>query len=873
MAPPLPLPIDDHLAAIVAAVRARGVAVVRAETGAGKTTRVAPALLQAGLAGGKQLLLLEPRRIAARAAARRIAEELGATLGEEVGYQVRLERCAGPRTQLLVVTEGIVLRMLQDDPFLEQVGLIVFDEFHERSLDADLALALATKVRRDARPDLKLVVMSATLDAEPIVRFLGDGDGGAPLQDVPGRTFPVALEWRPMKRDDRLEEAVAAAVREALRDGGGDVLVFLPGRGEIARCARVLQPELAARAIETIELHGELSAERQDAALRPGAGRRVILATNVAETSVTLPRVTAVVDSGLVRRLQLDPATGLDRLELGRVSQASAEQRRGRAGRVAPGRCIRLWSALDHRGLPDHETPEIARVDLAGLALQLLSFGERDLDRFPFFAPPPQVALDHALAQLERLGATQRGALTAIGRRMAQLPAAPRLARLLVEGERLAIAPRAALAAALLAEREPFHRDPRQPALHESDSDVVDRVAALEEHFARGTSRFECGDLERGRADLVRRAADQLLRALRTSAEPARRSTELPDPARPDLERDPDRALRRALFVAWADRLAKRREAGSPRALLTGGRGVRLAEESAVRRADLFVAIDLDDSKSDEARVRRASAVEREWLDDPVLGSAGVTVADEVRFDRERECVVARRVMRCGDLVIEEKQLGLHGLDRTADPDGDAIARTLAAAAATEPARALGLAREELQGYLQRVRRLAEWMPELELPRFDEPFWRDWLPELCAGSKSFAELQRLPLLELLRGKLGARLARAVEQHAPERLVVPSGSAIRLDYPSEGPPILAARLQELFGWGETPRLANGRVAVVLHLLAPNHRPQQVTQDLASFWNSVYPKIRGELRARYPRHSWPDDPWNAPAVRGPVRRRSS
>ncbi len=850
MALPVPLPIDAELPRIVEALRARGVAVLRAETGAGKTTRVAPALLAAGLAGERQLLLLEPRRLAARAAARRIAEESGTRLGEEVGYHVRLDRCAGPRTRLLVVTEGIVLRMLQDDPFLEAVGIVVFDEFHERSLDADLAFALAAKVRRDVRPDLKLLVMSATLDAAPLARFLGD----APALEVAGRAFPVELEWRPTKRDDRLEESIAAAVRAALRsdDGGGDVLVFLPGRGEIARCAQRLEAELAGVGIETIELHGELAPERQDAALRPGAKRRVILATNVAETSVTLPRVTGVVDSGLVRRVQLDPASGLDRLELGRVSQASAEQRRGRAGRVAPGRCLRLWSALDHRGLPDHETPEIARVDLAGMALQLLAFGEHDLDRFPFFEAPPAAALAHALTQLERLGATKGGALTSIGRRMAQVPAAPRLARLLIEGERLGVAPRAALAAALLSEREPFHRDERLPAPHESDSDVVDRVAALEEHFARGSTRFECGDLDRGRADYVRRGAEQLLRALRSGDESPRRAAQ----GHP-VETDSDSALRRALFVAWADRLARRREAGSPRALMAGGRGVRLGEGSALRRAEFFVAIDLDDSKSDEARVRRASGVEREWLEE-----VGLVVADELRFDRERETVVARRVTRCGDLVVEEKQVGLG--------DVEATASVLAEAASGDVERALGLAREEIAAWLLRVRRLAGWMPELELPAFDATFWSGWLPELCIGAKSFAELQRLPLLERLRTKLGPRLARAVEQHAPERLVVPSGSAIRLDYPAEGPPILAARLQELFGWSETPRIAAGRVAVVLHLLSPNHRPQQVTQDLKSFWNNAYPKIRGELRARYPRHSWPEDPWNAEAVRGPKRR---
>jgi ATP-dependent helicase HrpB len=843
-----PLPIDPHLARIVADVRARGVAVVMAETGAGKTTRVAPALLDAGLSGGRRVVMAQPRRLAARAAARRIAEERGVRLGDEVGYHVRFDRCASERTRLLVVTEGILARMVQDDPFLEGVGVLLFDEFHERSLDADLAFALAAKIRRDVRDDLKIVVMSATLAGEAVARFLGD----APQVSVEGRLFPVAVEWRPTKRDERIEDVVGAATREALRGDDGDVLVFLPGIGEIRRCAEALAGSLESQEIELLELHGDLAPERQDAALQPGKRRRVILATNVAETSVTLPRVTTVVDSGQVRRVVFDPTIGLDRLELGRVSQASAEQRKGRAGRVAPGRCLRLWSALDHRGLPPHETPEIARVDVAGVALQLLAFGETKLAEFPWFEAPPAAALQRARELLELLGATKGGALTATGRAMAQVPAAPRLARLLLEGQRLGVAARAALAAALLSEREPFLRDARErggagfgarrAAQHESDSDLIDRVAALEEFRARGTTRFECGELHRGRADFLLRGAAQLLRALESEGAAAA---------------DEDAALGRALFAAYADRLCRRREPGSPRAVMVGGRGVRLDEESAVRRAELFVAIDLDGG-GDEARVRRASAVEREWLD-----PAQLATQDEVRFDREREAVVARRVMRFADLVLDERNLAVEL--------GDATAAALAAAASDDATRALGLARDEVAGFVRRATRLAEWMPDLGLPRLDDVFWREWLPELCSGAKSFAELQRLPLLELLRTKLGVPLARAIDQHAPEKLVVPSGSAIALDYPGDGAPVLAARMQELFGWADTPRIAGGRVAVVLHLLAPNYRPEQITQDLASFWNGVYPRIRGELRARYPRHSWPDDPWTAEAVRGPKKRR--
>jgi len=853
MAPP-PLPIDEILPEIVEKLRAAGAVVVSAPPGAGKTTRVPPALLDAGIAGAKRLLMLEPRRVAARAAARRIASERGVRLGEEVGHHVRFDRCAGPRTRLLVVTEGILTRMLVDDPFLGDVGVVLFDEFHERSLDADLALALVERVRRDARPDLRVAVMSATLDVAAVSRFLG----GAPVVACEGRLFPVEVEHAAVRRDEGLEEAVAASVRALLARPGGDVLVFLPGRGEIGRCGEALAPHVRELDAELVELHGDLPPERQDAALAPGgAHRRVVLATNVAETSITLPGVTAVVDSGLVRRLRLDPGSGLDRLELERVSRASAEQRRGRAGRVAPGLCIRLWSRLDHRGLDESEEPEIRRVELSGLALQLLAFGERDVAAVPFLEPPDAARLSRALDLLERLGATRRGRVTELGQAMAALPVAPRLARLLLDGQRLGVARRAAIAAALLSERDPFTRGPpgpggrrgRRAAEHESESDVVDEVAALEEFAERGTTRSECGELHPARAGFVLRGAGQLERLLGAGRPAAALDGEAADAA-----------LRRALLGGFADRLVRRREPGSPRGVMAGGLGVRLADESAVRRAALFVAVEIGGggiAGGAEALVRRASAVERDWLDDSALATEEV-----VLFDPRRETVVARRVTRFAGLVIDERP--------AATPDPDSAARALAAAAGEEVERALGLERDEVAAWIARARRLREWMPELGLPALDAAWWREGLPALCEGARGFADLRRLPLVQLARARLGAKLARAIDQHAPERLVVPSGSAIRLDYPAAGAPVLAVRLQELFGLAETPRIAGGRVPVVLHLLAPNLRPQQVTQDLRSFWDSVYPRIRSELRARYPRHAWPDDPWNAPPARGPRRR---
>jgi ATP-dependent helicase HrpB len=905
-----PLPIDALLPDLVARVRERGCAVVTAETGAGKTTRVPPALLDAGLAdlagerGARKVVVLEPRRIAARAAARRIAAERGVRLGEEVGYHVRFDRVASARTRLLVVTEGLLTRMLLDDPFLSDVGVVLFDEFHERSLHADLALALVERVRRDARPDLRVVVMSATLDVAPVAQFLGGASGPAPHVTSPGRAFPVDVEHVATKRDDRLEDVVADVVSARLASGAdvadsreGDVLVFLPGVGEIRRCGEALSRRLGASSVELVELHGELPPEQQDAAIDPRDGdggraarRRVVLATNVAETSITLPRVTTVVDSGLVRRMQFDPASGLDRLELGRVSKASAEQRRGRAGRVAPGVCVRLWSALDQRGLDDAEVPEIRRVDVAGLALELFAFGERDLASFRFLEAPEPARLARAVELLLRLGAVRAVGpsgheLTTIGRAMAELPVHPRLARLLVEGRERGVARRAALAAALLSERDPFLREPRsnthgmgrassrRVATHDSDSDVLDRVAALEEFASRGTTSFEFGELHRGRAEFVLRGAEQLARI--AGATGATRGRGRPSSG----SRDDDDSLLRSLFVAFPDRLVRRRESAprdvaardrtaghdAIRGVMAGGRGVRLADESAVRRAELFVAIDVDAAAigREDALVRSASLVRREWLDE----SGRVQTGDELRFDRDREALVARRVTRFDDLVLDERPLAVGDV-----ADGGEAARLLAEAASVDVARALALERDDVASFVARVRRLRDWLPELALPELDDAFFRTWLPDLCVGAKSFTELRKLPLVELLRARLGHRLARTVDELAPERLVVPSGSAIRLDYAnaSERGPVLAVKVQELFGLAQTPRVAGGRVAVVLHLLAPSGRPQQVTQDLASFWDVVYPKIRGELRARYPKHAWPDDPRAAVATRGPKRR---
>jgi ATP-dependent helicase HrpB len=870
--PPLPpLPIDEVIPDLVAALRTSSGAVLTAPPGAGKTTRVPPALLAAGMAGdgdeGK-IVVLEPRRIAARAAARRMAEEGGWQVGGEVGYQVRFERRAGPRTRILVVTEGILVQMLQADPFLEGIGALVFDEFHERSLHVDLALAMARRVQREVRPDLRLLVMSATLDPAPVAAFLG----GCPILESPGRLFPVDIEHLPPPaagRTDRrgpdlavLAANIAAGVRRALAASPGDLLVFLPGVGEIARCGDALAPLASERGLAVLPLYGDLPAEQQDAALRPASRRKIVLATNVAETSVTVDGVTAVVDSGLARRLRFDPATGLDRLELARVSRASADQRAGRAGRQAPGLCIRLWPAWEDAALQPAETPEIRRVDLAAPSLQLLAWGESDLAAFGWFEAPEPTALAAALRLLERLGAVDLGAgagVTQLGRTLARLPVHPRLGRLLVEGHARGVAAEAALLAALLAERDPFRsaerqmgeRRPAQP----SRSDLLDRLEDLAA-FERRSVWPE--NLNPGAARQVLRARDQL-------ADLIRRELVSPPAAVPP-GKDREEPLLRALLAAYPDRLARRREPGSPRAVMVGGRGVILGDESAVRGPELFLCVDLAEpagarpgapASSSEARVRRASAVEAAWLPPEQL-STGI----ELGFDPQRERVIAWKRTRYEDLVIAEAEVPV--------PVDEAAAQTLAAAAAEHLDRALPLDDPAVAAFLARVRSLAHWRPELALPAFDEPEIRALLPLLAAGRRSFADLRRAPLRDVLEGLLSREQREALEREAPEHLPVPSGSRIRLAYEPGRPPVLAARIQELFGLAETPRVAGGRIPVLLHLLAPNGRPQQVTHDLRSFWETTYQQVRKELAGRYPKHAWPQDPWTATPQRRPGRR---
>jgi ATP-dependent helicase HrpB len=836
------LPIDPVLPELADALRRHPAVVLRAPTGAGKTTRVPPALLDAGLAGAGRILLLEPRRLAARAAARRMSLERGTAVGDAVGYHVRFDRRCHDRTRILAVTPGILLRMLHDDPFLESAGVVVFDEFHERGLDSDLALGMARLVQQTVRPELRLVVMSATIATEAVSHYLG----GCPVIISEGRSFPVEIAYEPKPADRTWPEAAASAAGRLLERTNGDLLVFLPGLHEIRQTARHLEPLAERLNLAVLPLHGDLPPEQQDAALLPQPRRKVVLATNVAETSVTVEGVTGVIDTGLARVLAHDPRLGLDRLQLEPISKASADQRAGRAGRTRPGVCVRLWSELSHRSRPDQDEPEIRRIDPAGAVLQLLALGEADVRRFPWLDPPTDAALDGAFALLRRLGAVNDGGITETGRVLARLPVHPRVGRLLAEGHRLGDPARAALAAALLAERDPFARSIDQPsersARHVTDSDILDRVEALEAFERSG----RCETLHRGAAKFVLQARDQLLRSVREIPPPR------PSPTRGEGENTD--AVLRAVLAAFPDRVAKRREPGSDRGVMVGGRGVRLAPSSGVSDAELFVCVDVD-GRGKEAFVRQASMVHREWL--PVAS------AIEVGFDPDAERVVARKRLRYEDLILEESPAAI--------TDEAEAARVLANAACDRLDRVRPPDDSPAAKWLTRVRCLRVWVPELSLPDFDDAGLREALSWLCQGCRSFEDLRRADWQVVLEGRLTHVQRQAVDREAPERLQVPSGSRIELRYEPGRPPILAVRVQEVFGLRETPRVAGGRVRVLLHLLAPNYRPQQVTDDLASFWANTYPLVRKELRARYPKHAWPDDPTTAPAEHRPRRKR--
>jgi ATP-dependent helicase HrpB len=805
-----PLPIEPVLPAIRDAVRERGVLVLQAEPGAGKTTRVPTALLE--VVPG-EVLVLEPRRLAARLAARRVAEERGERLGETIGFQVRFEQQVSARTRVRFVTEGILTRRLLRDPRLEGVSAVVLDEFHERHLEGDLALALLARLRVTERPDLALVVMSATLDAGPIATWLS-----APVIAAPGRQHPVTIEHRGHGRDVPLEVAVARAVESLLDEGqGGDVLVFLPGAAEIRRA---IEACASLRDVLLLPLHGSLPAEEQDRALRPASKRKVIFATNVAETSVTIEGVVAVIDSGLARMAGHSFWSGLPTLEVEPVSRASAKQRAGRAGRTRPGRCIRLYSASDHDARAAFTSPEIERLDLAGPVLELRAAG-LDPRELRWLEPPPGAALEAAEALLSKLGALDARGVTALGEKLLRFPLHPRLARVLVEAGARGVGDRAATIAALLSERDV--RTGRAPRA-EGPSDVLALLASFEAARAQG---FRGEGIDERAARAVERVREQLARISGAQGGGS------------------EEALLRSILAGYPDRVAKRR---GGELLMADGSTATLARESEVRNAPFVVAVDAQERLSGReagAIVRSASAIEPDWLLDEF--PEGVREVLDVTWDARTERVLVMSRLLYGVLVLDESAKG-------SPPPGE-IERVLSHAALAAGPEAFA-DREELAQLAARAAFARTVSPAF--PELGDAAARAALVALATGRRSFNELREAGLVRALTGGLSREERQAFERLAPEEVQLPGGRRVRVRYAAGQAPSIESRIQDFFGLAEGPRVGAGEVALVLHLNAPNNRAVQVTSDLAGFWVRHYPAIRRELSRRYPRHAWPEDP---------------
>ena len=855
------LPIAAILPAVLDAVGTRDV-VIEAPPGAGKTTVIPAALLEhadlASSSTGGEILVLQPRRLAARLSALRVAAVLGEPIGQRVGYRVRFESAGAAGTRLWFLTEGVLLRRLRDDPELDGVAAVVLDEFHERSLDADLALALLRQlqIRRAARGQtLRLIVMSAALDAEPVARFLAD-----PVRlRTEGRSFPVEVEYpsaRSRNRDELpLERKVAAAVRDLVERGvvgdpaqPGHALVFLPGAREIQLCAEACASVAERAGLEIQRLHGSLPKDQQDRAVASGVGgpSRLILATNVAETSITIDGVVAVIDSGLARIADFDPGSGLPRLSLAPIARDSAAQRAGRAGRTRPGVCLRLYGRHDHDHRPEHQLAEVRRLDLTGAVLELAAAGVHDPAEFAWFEAPPPASLAAAQALLRQLGAIDptSGALTEVGRGMLRFPLHPRLARLLLAGVALGVGELAATAAAMLAER-PLRSGRGSVDARTSDADLLDELELLE----RGGGRV----LDPAAVAAVRKASDQLRRLIRG----------LPGGPAPKGRAAREQALREALLLAHPDRVATVRvdDHGHRTLVFAFGGSAELGPDSAVRSATWVVALRSEERREGTRRravVRSACAIDPDWLLDHFADA--IDDDEQLRFDAGRGRVVGESALRYGKLTITSSPL--------ARLPEDATARLL-----VEAARAAGIdrffadpsAKQDGAEALAQLRLRAAFVHahRPEFPTLDDALLDQILVDACMGKTSFAELEQARLPALVQAALGQRAGdpSLLDRLAPRTATLPGGRKLQIHYEPDRPPWVGSWLQDFFGLRQGPRVLDGAVPVVLHLRAPNKHDVAVTTDLAAFWATHYADLRKRLSRRYPRHAWPEDPLTA------------
>jgi ATP-dependent helicase HrpB len=830
-----PLPIDERLPEIVRTVVERGLLVLEAPPGAGKTTRVPPALLEA-IGDEGDIVVLEPRRLAARMAAGRIAEERGERVGDVIGYQVRFEDKTSRNTRIRFVTEGVFTRRLLSDPLLARTRIVVLDEFHERHLHGDVALAIARRLRETKRPDLGIVVMSATLDSAPVAAYLG-----SPTLRTEGRAYDVAIEYAKTPDDRPLALQVASAARSAARQSAdGDILVFLPGAAEIRKAKEACEKMAAEEDLLLLPLHGDLPPAEQDRAVLRQAKRKVILATNVAESSITIDGVVSVVDSGLARVAGHAPWSGLPTLAVAKISRASAAQRAGRAGRTRSGRCERLYTRADWASRPEHDTPEIERLDLAQTWLELASLEATDL---VWLDPPPEASLRAAATLLERLGALDGfGSVTATGKRLLAFPMHPRQARLLVEAEARGVGALGAALAALIGEKEirSSHkvRLAGPNAAHDSATLRSDLFAALDLYREAEAARFSADALRRigldpGATHAVARAAGQL--RVDRKAEP------------PAGEAAVEDALLLSVLSGYPDRVVKRIRGRS--VALSGGGSAELSRESAVRDAPWMVAVDADTQRGG-ALIRVASAIEPEWLLE--LFPERIKEVTEVVWDGATERAVARSRLVYEGLVLGESE---------ASGSETELAEALFKAALARGAKTFA-PDGAVDRWLARARFAARH--DARVPAPEETEIEDALHEACVGKRSFAEL-RESLANALDARLSPEARARIAALAPERVTLAGGRSARVEYEADKGPWIASRLQDFFGMEQGPLVAQGKVPLVLHLLAPNQRAVQVTSDLSGFWSRHYASVRKELARRYPRHAWPEDPRKPSAPR--------
>ncbi|WP_413291584.1 ATP-dependent helicase HrpB [Bdellovibrio sp. HCB337] len=841
------LPIDDFLEEALKSVQSHGNLVITAAPGAGKTTRL-PAYLAKHSTG--KVLVLEPRRMAAIAAAYRVGEEQNWNLGEEVGYQVRFANKTSDKTKLIFLTEALLSRKLAQDPELAGVEYVVLDEFHERSLHVDLALGLLREMQ-ELGSAIKLVVMSATLDSPKISQYLGS----APILDVPGKLFPLEIKYQKnsqlLQTSPQFFENLVAQVKEAARETAHDILVFLPGVGEIDRASQNLETWANEKSIDLVPLHGSLPLESQRKALQKGARRKVLLSTNIAESSVTVDGVACVIDSGLAKNMKFDLRTGFSRLEMSRISRASSQQRAGRSARQFPGVCYRMWNKLDEGSMPGHDIPEILRAELSESLLFLSAQGVTDFNSFSWFEKPGPLPLKKAIENLQGLGAIdEKNHITELGRKILQWPLPPRLAKLMLTAIDMKIPSLGADVAAILQERDFMLKQSSEAYLADRfESDILLRLEVLAQFRTDRAPR----NTHRMGLQTVDQASRQILSYVKAREDESGKV-------------DISLALQKLLLTSFSDRLARRRSSGQDKARMVGGRGIKLSPETVVRESEFFLALDgVETSQGSETLVSLAAGLSKDFLFKE-LGSA-IEKKKDLTFDREKGQFYVREGRHFRDLPLEEGGVSIAKAQDVAEHLPEVL---------TQEWTWVLKENESLAGWTERLAYLIRSREKItqenireELERMDEnmPFSDEQKREAFAmassGEKDFKSVAQKDLIYFFESLLNSDVAAFLKNEVPAKLKVPSGNFLRIQYPADRDPYMEVRIQEVFGWMETPKLLGGAQALTLHLLGPNYRPMQVTSNLTSFWQNGYPEVRKELRTRYPKHSWPEDPLTAKA----------